>query len=143
MGQMTDIGLATRHTNWAWLRDVRFDLSFILGIPAVAILTGAVVNWQPHLFAPILIFDLWFLGYHHVIATYTRLCFDQKSFAEHWGLLVILLPAVTVATLIVVYLFGLWTVVSLYFYWQWFHYTRQSWGISRSYRGKDRAALYE
>jgi len=140
---MTDISVPGRQTNWAWLRDAKFDLSFVLGIPAVAFLTGAVIHWQPHLFTPILIFDLWFLGYHHVIATYTRLCFDRKSFAEHWSLLVVLLPAVTVGTLAVVYLFGLWTVVSVYFYWQWFHYTRQSWGISRAYRGKERAALYE
>ena len=78
--------------HWAWLRNHGFDLSFILGIPAIAILTGVVVVWQPRLFVPILIFDLWFLGYHHVISTYTRLCFDRKSFAEHWPLMVFLLP---------------------------------------------------
>jgi hypothetical protein len=26
--------------------------------------------------------------------------------------------------------------VSLYFYWQWFHYARQSWGVSQVYRRK-------
>jgi hypothetical protein len=107
------------------------------------LLTGFVVIRQPKLFTPVLIFDLWFLGYHHVIATYTRLCFDRKSFSEHWSLLVVLLPAVAIGTLGVAFLFGLWTVVSVYFYWQWFHYTRQSWGVSRAYRSKDRTALYE
>jgi hypothetical protein len=34
-------------------------------------------------------------------------------------------------------------VVSVYFYWQWWHYTRQSWGIARIYRGKRPDALYE
>jgi len=141
---MSDIAATpVRSAGWAWLRSARFDLSFILGIPVLAIVTGIVIIWQPQLFVPILIFDLWFLGYHHVIATYTRLCFDRKSFAEHWPLLVLLLPAVTAGTLVVVWLFGLWTVVSVYFYWQWFHYTRQSWGISRAYRGKERSALYE
>ncbi|CDX36568.1 conserved membrane hypothetical protein [Mesorhizobium plurifarium] len=140
---MSDIAMPLRQSNWAWLRGARFDLSFILGIPAVALVTGAVILWQPQLFTPILIFDLWFLGYHHVIATYTRLCFDRKSFAEYWPLLVLLLPAVAAGTLAIVYFVGLWTVVSVYFYWQWFHYTRQSWGISRAYRGKERSALYE
>jgi hypothetical protein len=139
---MSDVAVP-RQANWAWLLGARFDLSFILGIPVFAIATGAVILWQPHLFTPILILDLWFLGYHHVIATYTRICFDRKSFAEHRSLLLLLLPAVAIGTLIVVYLFGLWTVVSIYFYWQWFHYTRQSWGISRAYRGKERNALYE
>ncbi|RVA03349.1 hypothetical protein EN932_32180 [Mesorhizobium sp. M7A.F.Ca.US.002.01.1.1] len=140
---MTDIALPLERGNWAWLRSPRFDISFILGLPALAFLTGLVIVWQPRFFYPILVFDLWFLGYHHVIATYTRLCFDRKSFAEHWPLLVILLPAVTVGTLAVAYGFGLWTIVSVYFYWQWFHYTRQSWGISRAFRGKQRDALYE
>ncbi|NJR71545.1 MAG: alpha/beta fold hydrolase, partial [Synechococcales cyanobacterium CRU_2_2] len=31
---------------------------------------------------------------------------------------------------------GLWSIVTLYLYWQWFHYTRQSWGISQVYRRK-------
>jgi hypothetical protein len=140
---MSDMIATVTKANWAWLRNPQFDTSFILGIPALAILTGAVVVWQPSLFIPILIFDLWFLGYHHVIATYTRLCFDRKSFSEHWPLLVALLPLVTIGTLAVAFVFGLWTIVSIYFYWQWFHYTRQSWGISRAYRGKERDALYE
>jgi hypothetical protein len=138
---MTDI--AAGRIDWAWLRSPGFDLSFIFGIPIVAVFTGLIVVWQPHLFIPILIFDLWFLGYHHVIATYTRLCFDRRSFSEHWRLLVLLLPAVAIGTLAVAYQFGLWTIVSVYFYWQWFHYSRQSWGISRAYRGKERSALYE
>jgi hypothetical protein len=140
---MTDITVPAVRPNWAWLRNAQFDISFICGIPAVAILTGVTIIWQPRLFIPILFFDLWFLGYHHVIATYTRLCFDRKSFAEHWPLMAVLLPLVAVATLAVAYFVGVWTVVSIYFYWQWFHYTRQSWGISRAYRGKERNALYE
>jgi len=140
---MSDIAVPATSTTWAWLRSPRFDLFFILGIPAAAILTGLVVIWRPDLFIPILIFDLWFLGYHHVISTYTRLCFDRKSFSEHWALFAVLLPLVTIGTLAVAYVFGLWTIVSIYFYWQWFHYTRQSWGISRAYRGKERDALYE
>jgi hypothetical protein len=98
---------------------------------------------NPHWFVPILVLDLWFLGYHHVIATYTRLCFDRKSLSEHWRLVVMLLPAVAVGTLAIAVGLGLWSIVSLYFYWQWFHYTRQSWGISRAYRAKEREADYE
>ncbi len=140
---MSDISLPLAQAQWAWLRNPRFDLWFILGIPAVAILTGVVVAWHPGLFRPILILDLWFLGYHHVIATYTRLCFDRRSFSEHWPLMVVVLPLVALGTLAIAYLLGLWAIVSIYLYWQWFHYTRQSWGISRAYRAKQRDALYE
>jgi hypothetical protein len=140
---MSDVALPAARIHWAWLCNPRFDLSFIVGIPALACLTGLTVLAQPHLFTPILIFDLWFLGYHHVISTYTRLCFDRKSLSEHWPLLAGLLPAVALATLAAASALGLWVIVSVYFYWQWFHYTRQSWGISRAYRGKERDALYE
>ncbi|MBT1158749.1 hypothetical protein J1C56_24560 [Aminobacter anthyllidis] len=140
---MSDGAVLAARVHWAWLRNAQFDISFILGLPALAISIGLIVVWQPNLFVPILIFDLWFLGYHHVIATYTRLCFDRKSFSEHWPLLVFLLPLVAAGTLAIAYYLGLWIIVSIYFYWQWFHYTRQSWGISRAYRGKERSALYE
>jgi hypothetical protein len=131
------------NTSRIWLHNSRFDLFFIIGVPALAFVTGCVIIWWPSLFVPILIIDLWLLGYHHVVATYTRLCFDRKSFSEHWRLVVLLLPFVAVVTIIVAYSFGLWTVVSVYFYWQWFHYARQSWGISRAYRAKEPNAFYE
>jgi hypothetical protein len=126
-----------------WLRNAQFDLVFIIGLVALGVGTGLVVVSFPDLFLPILILDLWFLGYHHVISTYTRLCFDRKSFESSRFLVFGLLPAVAVGTLLVAAGVGLWAIVSTYFYWQWFHYTRQSWGISRAYRGKERAALYE
>jgi hypothetical protein len=126
-----------------WLRSPQFDGVFIFGIFGVALLTGLVIVQRPELFVPILIFDLWFLGYHHVISTYTRLWFDRKSFAEHRSLVLSLPIFVAAATLAAFYAFGLWIIVSVYFYWQWYHYTRQSWGVSRAYRGKDREALYD
>ncbi|PKM07714.1 MAG: hypothetical protein CVV14_07450 [Gammaproteobacteria bacterium HGW-Gammaproteobacteria-4] len=33
---------------------------------------------------------------------------------------------------------GLWLLVSIYLYWQWFHYARQSEGISKAYAGRSR-----
>ena len=78
---------------WKWLRSRDFDLAFILGIPSISLATIALVIQAPRLFWAVLAIDLWFLGYHHVIATYTRLCFDRKSFAEHSRLLIFgLLP---------------------------------------------------
>ena len=66
-----------------WLRDTQFDRFFILGIAAFAIATGLLIVVQPALFVPILVADLWLLGYHHVISTFTRLCFDALSFRQH------------------------------------------------------------
>lgn len=140
---MSVVSISNPSLRWYWLRNTRFDLGFIVGLPTAGILTGLFVTWQPDAFWPILIFDLWFLGYHHVVSTYTRLCFDKQTFRQSRFLIFGLLPLVAVATLALAVSVGLWAIVSIYFYWQWFHYARQSWGISRAYRGKERAALYE
>lgn len=131
------------YTKLPWIRNASFDAWFIFGLLALSCITGFVVIYEPSLFYPILVLDLWFLGYHHVISTFTRICFDRESFAEHRFLMIGLLPIVMLVTLGVAWIFGLWTIVSIYFYWQWWHYTRQSWGISRAYRGKDPHSRYE
>lgn len=141
MADTTAIG--HRYESLPWMRNARFDIGFIFGLLALSILTLLVIVIEPSLFYPILVLDLWFLGYHHVIATFTRLCFDKKSYEENKFLVVGLTPLVVVGTLGIVWIFGVWVVVTIYFYWQWWHYTRQSWGISRVFRGKDKEAAYE
>jgi hypothetical protein len=125
---------ATRQAGW--LRGPGFDIGFIAGTTAIAVVSGALVVMEPRLFAPILLLDLWLLGYHHVIATYTRLCFDRESTRQSRFLIFGLPFVVFGATLALALGFGLWVLGSVYLYWQWFHYTRQSWGISQIYRRK-------
>lgn len=66
-----------------WLVGKRFDFGFIVGVAALALASGIVVLMQPALFPIILMLDLWFLGYHHVVSTFTRLCFDKESARQH------------------------------------------------------------
>lgn len=133
----------SEHLPAGWLRGPGFDLTFIAGISAVALLSGAIVVADPRLFVPILLIDLWLLGYHHVIATYTRLCFDAESRRQHAFLLYGLPPLVVVGTLLVAVGLGAWAIPTIYLYWQWFHYTRQSWGVSQVYRRKTGAGFVE
>lgn len=120
-----------------WLRDQRFDLVFIVGLTVLGVAAGAAVTVDPRLLLPILLADLWLLGYHHVISTYTRLCFDRDSL-RRYNFLIFGLPFVVAALSFgaVFAVSGIWIIVSVYFYWQWFHYTRQSWGIAQAYRRK-------
>ncbi len=119
-----------------WLVSGRFDMGFIGGVALLAIVSGLAVVQMPHLFGLILLLDLWLLGYHHVVATYTRLCFDRESFQQHKFLILYLPFIVFAGTVALAAGFGLWVLASIYLYWQWFHYTRQSWGISQGYRRK-------
>jgi len=119
-----------------WLHSPGFDQVFILGAPVLAIATGAYVVARPDHFEAVLAVNLWLLGYHHVIATFTRVAFDQRSLAEHRFLVFVLPILVFAGTLGLAYGGGIWAVPTLYLYWQWFHYTRQSWGVSQVYRAR-------
>lgn len=120
-----------------WLDGPTFDASLVLVPLLLGLAAGTAVVARPGLWTPILVLDLWLLGYHHVAATFTRLAFDRRSRAEHRALL----TWVPLAVIGVVAALGLgvgtWTIVTIYFYWQWWHYTRQSWGVFRVYEKKN------
>jgi hypothetical protein len=132
---MTDLALSAQPRP-GYLLNSGFDSLFVLGLPIFALLSALVVIQQPSLFPIVLAMDLWFFGYHHVVATYTRLCFDRESFRQHRFALFYLPPLVLAATLAVGLGIGVWAIVTIYLYWQWFHYARQSWGIAQIYRRK-------
>jgi len=113
----------------AYLLNASFDRSLVL-LPVVVGLTSLLaVSLEPDLFLAILIADLWLLGYHHVIATYMRLGLDEQTRASNMDLW-LLLPAMLLLVGIVAWVAGIWVVATVYFFWQWFHYVRQSWGIA-------------
>ena len=99
----------------AWLRGTGFDSTLIFGGLSLALLSGAAVLYEPSWFYPILVVDLWVLGYHHVISTFTRLCFDRASYRERRWMIVHLVPAIAVATILLAWAVGLWAIVTIYF----------------------------
>jgi hypothetical protein len=119
-----------------WLSGVRFDLLFVAGTAAIGLAAGISSQLEPSLWGALLFADLWLLGYHHVIATFTRLTFDSESF-QRYRWLVTKLPFAVVALVLAMALgIGAWTLPTLYLYWQWWHYTRQSYGVAQMYRLK-------
>jgi len=101
------------------------------------VMVAVLLNANPLLFAPLLLADLWLLGYHHVVATYTRLASDRQTFNANRFLALDLLVIVVAATLALAFTAGAWVVASAFLYLQWFHYMRQGYGISRMfYRAK-------
>ena len=103
---------------------------------AWALAAGVAIVSSPAWFWPILFLDVWMLGYTHVVSTFTRLAFDRESFLQH-RLLVVPLPIIVAAcTIGIAVVAGEWLVATVYLYAQWFHYTRQSYGISRMYLRK-------
>lgn len=122
-----------------YLKSARFDRLFVLGIPLLALATGALALGFPGYFFLILSLDLALLGYHHVVSTYTRLLFDLKSARQHWALLIPLPLAVFGAVYLLARYAGVAAIATIYLHWQWYHYTRQSEGINKAYGMKTRS----
>ena len=70
---------ADRALSAGWLKVARFDLNLIAGTALLALVSGAVVVANPNLFPIVLLLDLWLLGHHHVVSTFTRLCFTKET----------------------------------------------------------------
>lgn len=119
-----------------WLDSIQFDSLFIVGIFALAIISGAIVAIYPDLMIPVMLADVWLLGYHHVISTFTKLAGTAEDRKQNWNLIYPLPIIVLIGVGVIASTAGIWAIVTIYLFWQWFHYTRQSWGIAAFYKRK-------
>jgi hypothetical protein len=129
---MTADALSSR--SQGWLRDTQFDLFLILGLTAFALLAGAAMTAEPALAGFVFFIDSWFLGFPHVAATISRLAPDKESLKRN-RFLVFVLPVLVLAAISgITTVFGWALIATVYFYWQWYHTLRQSWGVAQLYR---------
>src|SRR5262245_26719701 len=116
-----------------YIRSEEFDTTLLVAPLFAGLTAAAIVSANARLYPLLLVADLWLLGYHHVIATYTRLAFDGQSLRRNRFLAVDLLLIVTGISLMVAMTVGAWVIASAFLYLQWFHYMRQGYGIARMY----------
>ncbi len=134
---------SVRASSVGWLRNRNFDVALIFGLAALALAAGGLIAMAPAALGLILLADSWLLGYPHVTATFVRLVPDRASLHAH-RFLVFGLPLVVIAaTTALVVGFGIALVATIYFYWQWYHTLRQSWGISQLYRRRSAVRVRE
>lgn len=118
----------------AWLKDFRFDMAFIVGIAALAgAMAGVTVIW-PLLFLPMLTVHTWLFGYEHLWATYTNLWLHRDDRQRYRRLIFLVPPFVLLGLYAVGHTFGLTGLYVIYFFGQFFHTVRQSWGLAQQYR---------
>lgn len=123
------------------MRNPVFDGFFILGIPLIAAISVALVFFRPALFEAVIFLDLALLGYHHVIATFTRMSFTPDKARENRALLLYTPVLVLGLVAFLALNWGVIVITTIYLHWQWWHYTRQSEGIAKAYGMKTRGAL--
>lgn len=119
-----------------YLDGTTYDNTLIWGVMFLALASGVFVLWKPGMFTSVLVADLWLLGYHHVIATYTKLAATKQDRKENQFLIYVLPLLVLASVSFLYFLSGAIIIVTIYFFWQWYHYVRQSYGISAFYRRK-------
>ncbi|HYC14620.1 MAG TPA: hypothetical protein VEC75_10235 [Stellaceae bacterium] len=117
-----------------WLRGGALDAGLLLGIPGLAILCGAVALADRRFLLPVLIADLWLLGHRHLVESQSRLRGGRDG--SGWFRLALAgLPLLLVAIIGAIALGGAaWVPATVYFYWQWFQSTGQSWATLQLYR---------
>lgn len=125
---------SVQHKNIGVIRSSAVDNNLILLPFAVGILAWGLVHWEANWFWPILVLDLWLLGYHHVIATFTRFGRDPDSGRLDspglwFGTAFIIFAGVLFLTMA----YGIVAVTSIYLYWQFWHYLRQGEGIFKAF----------
>ena len=137
---MTDQNITYPQKRWhvvpGYLSGPLYDSILIFGVLFVALFSGAIVVARPELFPVVFILDIWLLGYHHVIATFTKLAGTPEDRRENHFLIWYLPVIVLAGTIGLYFTLGIWAIVTVYFFWQWYHYTRQAYGISVFYRKK-------
>jgi hypothetical protein len=112
----------------------RFLSALVLGVPAVALVALGVVEAVPRAWTTVLALDLWLLSFPHVASTFTRTAFSRSDAREHRGLLLVLPCFAFVLALSLGQTGGARALNTVYFFWQTFHYARQSRGIYRALR---------
>jgi hypothetical protein len=123
----------------ALLRSPSFDVALIAAAPLLALAAAGLIVADGELFWPVFYANAWVLAYPHVVATYARIGVDAESARKFRALATWIPPVLLAATLGLGVAGGLPAIFSVYFYWQWFHYTRQSYGIAQAYRRKSEA----
>jgi hypothetical protein len=126
-----------------WLRGRKFDLALIMGVTGLALTAATVITVAPETVFLIWLLDAWFLGYPHVAATFVRLAPDRAGLHRH-RFLIFVLPVIVLATTIgLASVGGIALIATIYFFWQWFHTMRQSWGIAQIYRRRSTIPVLE
>jgi hypothetical protein len=125
---------STNPAGSGWLKDPPFDLTLIVGITLVACAMGGAAAVNASLFVPLLAVHTWCFGFDHVIATFTKLAGAPADRRRNRLLIYALPPLVLAATFGLGQASGIGVLNTAYFWFQWFHTTRQSWGIAQHYR---------
>ena len=131
---MALVDTAVRLPQAGWLRSREFDLALICGLTAAAFAAGGLIAYAPAAIGLIMLVDVWILGLAACHGDAVSRGARQGRTATA-SLSVFVLPLIVLAVTAGIALsVGIVLVATIYFYWQWYHTLRQSWGVAQLYR---------
>ena len=93
----------------------------------LALTAVSAVKFDAKLFAIIFFIDVWLFSQPHVVSTF----FKQATYERFTRKSLLLWFVFLMIALFVIFKFqGIVVIFSIYFFWQWFHYCRQNYGIA-------------
>jgi hypothetical protein len=108
--------------------------AIVLGAPLLAFVALALAWFAPRAAGWVIAADFWLLSFAHVASTFTRTVFRRDDRREHRSLLVSSALVAIAMTVSLVLAGGVRALTTVYFFWQTYHYARQSRGIHRALR---------
>ncbi|HNE18510.1 MAG TPA: hypothetical protein PKM44_12245 [Turneriella sp.] len=120
--------------NAGWLKSARFDVSLIAGVALLAAAMATTTVVWPALFLPVLAVHTWLFGYEHLWATYTNLVVHPDDRTRYWRTIWLVPPVLLLLLYFTGRSYGMTTLLVVYFFGQFFHTVRQSWGLAQQYR---------
>ncbi|MDX1919552.1 MAG: hypothetical protein SFU25_02325 [Candidatus Caenarcaniphilales bacterium] len=104
----------------------------LLFAPAYSLLQNGLIDYKS-----LLLFEGIFFANPHLVSSYLK-AYTEKAEIERNKFYTIYTPLLLLAVLCCfVYSFGssfIWVLGSVYFYWQWWHHARQSFGLGRQFQ---------
>ncbi len=114
-------------------------LGLLLFLPAYFLLQKGIIDYKS-----LLLFEGIFFASPHLFSSYFRAYTDSEEI-KRYTIYTAYLPIVLFLILFsYIYFYGLntlWIIGSIYFYWQWWHHARQSFGLGRQYQKQSNFTL--
>jgi len=117
------------------LQEILFQMGgfgVLLFGPAYALLQRGIIDYKS-----LLLFEASFFANPHLMSTYFRTYTCKAEFERYKPYTLYLLILLIIGLALCINSFGfqfLWILGSVYFYWQWWHHSRQSYGLGRKYQ---------
>jgi len=116
-------------------KNLKLNLTTLIFAWFLVVSSSFLITSNANIFPYIFFIDVWLFSHPHAISTFFKSATLDKFPLNR---LLLILGIITTSLSLATYFYGSVVLFNIYFYWQWFHYSRQNYGIaiaSHAYKG--------